>query len=360
MWSSWAGVGARLLRLGDIFQSARLGLAAEMSQPHGTAAPTLSAGAPCGGAVSKPIKGKARLRPIPIPAQITMRGSCDFFKEQDAVRLQEIVGAGLLVEPERVAGQLNFLSEDFFLRFAFHHAPTSDSKTAEWCRALIRDVGTLLESLGCPDMGYPENQMFLQTRIVLTNIGTDTGINEQQIRWMRFGENVWEALDRVPAALWFLKKATEYAAGQYQERAAEGRSRLNSRQTQHVFLLGAVARLLRSTYGVEPPKTRPHENGPFVRAVDFVRLKIIEGMGELGFFTDQGTDDQAARRLHQFTPSAAASLWAREGKAIRAGLANQEDRLMMERSKPPGGGKSETRTTGVRPVKKPSRHLRRK
>ena len=308
----------------------------------------------------RPIKRKARLRPIPIPAQITMRGSCDFFKEQDAERLQEIVGAGLLVAPERVVGQLNFLSEDFFLRFAFHHAPTSDSKTAEWCRALIRDVGTLLKSLGCPDMGYPERQMFLQTRIVLTNIGTDAGINEHQMRWMGLGDDVWEALDRVPAALWILKKTTEYAASQYQERAAGGRSRLNSRQAQHVFLLGAVARLLQSTYGVEPPKTRPHENGPFVQSVDFVRLKIIEGMGELGFFTDQGTDGQAARRLRQFTPSAAASLWAREGKTIRADLANQENRLMMERSKPPGDGKSEARATGVRPAKKPNRHLHRK
>ncbi len=276
---------------------------------------------------------KARLRPIPVPAQITMRGSCEFFKDHHAAQLQEIVGAKLLVEPELAANQLNFVSEEFFLRFAFHHAPTSDSKTAEWCRALVRDVGSLLEALGCPDKGYPDRQMLLQTRIVLTNIGTDTGISEHHMRWMGLGDDAWQALDRVPAALWFLKKTAEYAAGQYQEQAAAGRSRLNPRQAQHVFLLQAVARLLQSAYGIEPPKTRPHENGPFVRAVDFVRLQIIEGMGELGFFTDQGTDGQAARRLRQFTPSAVASLWVREGKKIRQTLASQENRLMMERPK---------------------------
>jgi len=262
-----------------------------------------------------------------------MRGSCDFFKERDASQLQEVVGATLLVEPGRAADQLNFIAEDFFLRFAFHHAPTSDSKTAEWCRALVRDLGSLLENLGTPDMGYPERQMLLQTRIVLTNIGTDTGINEHHIRFLGLGDDIWESLDRVPSALWLLKKTAEYAAGQYQEQASNGRSRLNPRQAQNVFLLQAVARLLQSAYGVEPPKTRPNENGPFVRAVDFIRLKIIAGMGELGFFTDQGTDGQAAKRLRQFTPSAAASLWVREGEKIRAALSNGKDELMMERPK---------------------------
>lgn len=281
----------------------------------------------------RPVKAKARSRPIPVPAQITMRGSCDFFKEQDASQLQEIVGAALLVEPAQAADHLNFIAEEFFLRFAFHHAPTSDSKTAEWCRALVRDVGSLLDSLGSPDMGYPERQMLLQTRIVLTNIGTDTGINEHHIRFLRFGDDIWQSLDRVPSALWLLKKTAEYAAGQYQEQASEGRSRLNPRQAQNVFLLQAVARLLQSAYGIEPPKTRPNENGPFVKAVDSIRLKIIAGIGDLGFFTDQGTDGQAARRLRQFTPSAAASLWVREGKQIRAALSKGKDELMMERPK---------------------------
>lgn len=281
----------------------------------------------------RPVNAKARSRPIPVPPQITMRGSCDFFKEQDAERLQDIVGAPLLMEAERAASQLNFISEDFFVRFAFHHAPTPDSKTAEWCRALVRDVGSLLENLGSPNMGYPDQQMSLQTRIVLTNMGSDTGITEHHLRRLGFGENIWDALDRIPAALWLLKMQARFAAGQYQEQASAGRSRLNSRQAQHVFLLQAVARFLQSAYGVDPPETRPHENGPFVRTVDFVRLKIIDGMGVLGFFTDQGTDDQAARRLRQFTPSAAASLWVREGKKIRAALSKGKDQLMMERPK---------------------------
>ncbi len=262
-----------------------------------------------------------------------MRGSCDFFKEQDAEQLQDIVGAALLVEAERAASQLNFLAEDFFVRFAFHHAPTPDSKTAEWCRALVRDVGSLLENLGSSDKGYPDRQMSLQARIVLTNIGTDTDITERHLRWLGFGEDIWEALDRVPAALWLLKRQADFAAVRYQEQASEGRSRLNPRQAQNVFLLQAVARLLQSAYGVEPPKTRPNQNGPFVRAVEFVRLKIIAGMGELGFFTDQGTDGKAVKRLRQFTPSAAASLWVREGKKIRAVLSKGKDELMMERPK---------------------------
>jgi hypothetical protein len=281
--------------------------------------------------MSRPVKGKARSRPIPVPAQITMRGSCDFFKEQDAEQLQDIVGVALLVEAERVASKLNFISEDFFVRFAFHHAPTPDSKAAEWCRALVRDVGSLLQNLGSPNMGYPDQQMSLQTRIVLTNMGADTGITEHHLRRLGFGENIWDALDRVPAALWLLKMQARFAAGRYQEQASAGRSSLNSRQAQHVFLLEAVARLLQSAYGVDPPKTRPHEDGPFIRAVDFVRLRIIDGMGELGYFTDQGTDDQAARRLGLFSRSAAASLWVREGKKIRAALSKGKDQLMMER-----------------------------
>lgn len=281
----------------------------------------------------RPVKGKVRSRPIPVAPQITMRGSCDFFNEQDAQQLQEIVGAALLVDAEHAASQLNFLSENFFVRFAFHHAPTPDSKTAEWCQALVRDVGSLLENIGSPDMGYPERQMALQARIVLTNMGTDTDITEHHLRWLGFGKDIWEALDRVPAALWLLKKTAEFAAGRYKEQAGAGRSRLNPRQAQHVFLLQSVARLLQSAYGVEPPRTRPNENGPFVRAVDFVRSKIIEGMGELGAFTDLGTDDQAARRLRQFTPSAAASLWVREGQKIRAALSKVNDELTTERPK---------------------------
>jgi hypothetical protein len=194
------------------------------SQPHGIAALPVSADAPGGGAVPRPVKGKARSRPIPVPAQITMRGSCDFFKERDASQLQEIVGATLLVEPGRAADQLKFISEDFFLRFAFHHAPTSDSKTAEWCRALVHDVGSLLENLVSPDKGYPDRQMSLQARIVLTNIGTDTGITERHLRWLGFGEDIWEALDRGPASLRLLKRQADFAAVRYQEQASTGRT----------------------------------------------------------------------------------------------------------------------------------------
>jgi hypothetical protein len=66
----------------------------------------------------------------------------------------------------------------------------------------------------------------------------------------------------------------------------------------------SVARVLQSAYGVDPPETRLHENGPFIKAVDFVRLKIIDGMGDL-----------------------------REGKKIRAVLSKGKDVLMMERPK---------------------------
>lgn len=193
------------------------------SQPHGIAALPVSADASGGGAVPRPVKGKARSRPIPVPAQITMRGSCDFFKERDASQLQEIVGATLLVEPGRAADQLKFISEDFFLRFAFHHAPTSDSKTAEWCRALVHDVGSLLENLVSPDKGYPDRQMSLQARIVLTNIGTDTGITERHLRWLGFGEISGKHLTGVRPACGFSRdKQTLPPSGTRNRPAPEG------------------------------------------------------------------------------------------------------------------------------------------
>jgi hypothetical protein len=82
--------------------------------------------------------------------------------------------------PSLVASDLNLLCEDFLVRYALEKALTSDSRTGEWCAALERDVEALMHALGVPDLGFPERQMNLQARVVLTNMGTGLDLNELQ------------------------------------------------------------------------------------------------------------------------------------------------------------------------------------
>src|SRR5262245_24303629 len=113
----------------------------------------------CGGAMNRATREPSRKRLIPMPALITMRGSCEFFDVNDATELQKIVGQPLRVDAESVVSHLNLLAESFLLHYAHRHAPTSDSKTAEWCEALVGDIGALLDVLGMSDAGYPELRM---------------------------------------------------------------------------------------------------------------------------------------------------------------------------------------------------------
>lgn len=274
---------------------------------------------------------RARRRTIPQPNQISMRGACTFFDSGHSEALAEIVGRPLQITSTALAGHLNFITESFLVRYAHDRFPTPHSKTAAWCLALARDVDGLLAALGNPDAGYPDREMNLQTSIVLTNVGEGLSLHPHQYQIMQLGDDAWAVLDRVPAALWCLKKAAEYAGKEYAKQAAQDGSKLNARQPQNVYLLGAMARAYESAWGETPPPSRPNPEGPFVKAVDFVRLRIIEGIESGESFTVHGTDVQAVKRLRQFTPSAAASLWTRQGKAILANLWLPRFDSMMER-----------------------------
>lgn len=274
---------------------------------------------------------RVRRRTIPQPNQISMRGACTFFENAHSEALAEIVGRPLQITSTELADHLNFITESFLVRYAHDRFPTPHSKTAVWCRALARDVDGLLTALGNPDAGYPDRTMNLQTSVVLTNVGEGLSLNPHQYQIMQLGGDMWAVLDRVPAALWYLKQTAEYAGKEYAERAAQDGSKLNARQTQNVYLLGAMARTYESAWGAAPPPSRSNPDGPFIKAVDFVRLRIIDRIEAGDSFTVHCTDRQAAKRLRQFTPSAAASLWKREGKAILANLWLPRFDSMMER-----------------------------
>jgi hypothetical protein len=262
-----------------------------------------------------------RRRVIPVPAQITMRGSCDFFDESDVTVMADCLRQPPVVEASRVVEQLNFLSEQFLLRYALHNVPTPDSKTAEWCQALERDVDALMQTLGVPDKGYPERQMDLSARTVLTNMGTGLVLSDLHYQLMRLGGDAWEVLDRVPAALWALRKIAAHAAGEYGRRARQRGVSKNARQPQNAYLLQGLVLLFDSCFGVSAPPERPNPDGPFCQAADLVRLRLIQRIEGGHDFTDQGTDRAAARRLRSFTPKAIASLWVREGERLTANLA---------------------------------------
>src|SRR5436190_9442282 len=151
-------------------------------------------------------RGAKRTRTIPVHSQLTMRGSCDYFDESDIGALADRLRTPAVVEATRVAERLNYLSEDFLLRYAHHNLPSPSSKTAEWCRSLERDVDALMQTLGVPDLDYPEREMNPDARIVLTNIGVGLALPDWQYQWMRLGDDAWQLLDRVPAALWGLKR----------------------------------------------------------------------------------------------------------------------------------------------------------
>jgi hypothetical protein len=274
--------------------------------------------------MSQPKKKASRRRVVPRPGYITGRGTSEFFGANDATVLQKIVGHSLKVPEEDVVGRLNRLTGHYFVHYARARSPTPDSKTAEWCEALVGNVRALLDALGTPDAGYPEPQMKLDARTVLTYIGIGRALTDDQYQSMGLGDNASAVLNRVPVALWALKKIAEFAAGEYRRRAGGGRSRQNARQSQNLYLLGAVAHLLGIGYGVVPPRTRPNKNGTYIQAVDFVRRRLIDCIKAGYSITDQATDQKAAKRLQHFTPAAAASLWARESGRILWELERQK------------------------------------
>lgn len=284
-----------------------------------------------------PVAPKRRRRSIPVPGNVTMHGACDFFRTSDVEELQGILQTKLRVAPQRVADHLNFVTENLLAFYALERAPTADSKTAEWCVALARDVEDLLANLGCPDRRYPERQMLLEARVVLTHVGTDTGIAKHYLKALGF-DDYWTALDAVPAVLWILKRVAEYSASEYQTRARSRGTKQNAQQPQHVVLLAETARLLMAAFGLDPPDRRPNETGPFVRAVDFLRMRIIRGFEEQGSFTDKGTDSRLVMRLRHFGPTAAASLWVRERDRIRKRLSRPETQQLIDAWRPTGDG----------------------
>jgi hypothetical protein len=257
-------------------------------------------------------------RQIPVPAQFSMTGAIDFFGPDDVKKLQSLIGRSLITSVEDAVIKLNLLSESYLVRYAYHRVPTPDSKAAEWCEALARDVGGLLAVLGSDDRGYPEQQMKLETRAILTNCGVEPAIPDYAYHRMKLGQNVWDVLDRAPSALWSLKQIARFAAQQYRTRSKQKAS--NASQPQNLHLLGAVADFLHRTYGFVLPNRKPNPKGPLFHALNFIRVRIMEKIKAGYRFTDHGTDQEAARRLQSFTPSAASSLWARKGAEIRASI----------------------------------------
>jgi len=274
--------------------------------------------------MSQPKKKASRKRVTPRSAYIAGRGPSEFFVRNDATVLQIIVGQPLKIPAADIVGHLNRLAGHYFMQHARARIPTPDSKTAEWCEALVGDVRALLDVLGTPDAGNGEPQMNLEVRNVLTYIGTGRALTDDQYQSMGLGDNAATVLNRVPVALWALKKIAEYAAIEYRSRAGGGRSSQNARQPQNLYLLGAVAHLLGVGYGVAPSRSRPNADGPYFRAVDFVRRRLIERIEAGYFITDQATDQKAARRLGVFSRTAAASLWQRDSGRILFELERQK------------------------------------
>jgi hypothetical protein len=125
------------------------------------------------------------------------------------------------------------------------------------------------------------------------------------------------------------KKIAANAANEYGKRARERDASKNARQPQNLYLLQGLVLLFESCFGLSAPPEHPNHDGPFVQAVDFVRLRLMERVMDGHDFTDQGTDKLAGRRLRSFTPKAIASLWVREGQRLMARIA--EHRLGMSR-----------------------------
>jgi hypothetical protein len=122
--------------------------------------------------MAKKISGSRRQkRAVPRTAQITWKGAGDFFDRDDAQRFQTIIARPTRTSAEKVAEHLNFIAENYLIRYAHERAPTPDSKSAEWCDALVRDTNGLLASLAIPDTNYPAPAMKLETSIALTNVG---------------------------------------------------------------------------------------------------------------------------------------------------------------------------------------------
>src|SRR5262249_45289228 len=144
------------------YQPARLGLATEHPRPHSDCRAELTLRTHRMQRCTLPKHGARRTRTIPVPAQVTARGSCDYFDESDVPTLAERLRQPPIVAASRVVARLNSLSEDFLIRYAAHKVPTPDSKTSEWCSALERDVEALMETLGVPDKGFPEDLMNVQ------------------------------------------------------------------------------------------------------------------------------------------------------------------------------------------------------
>jgi hypothetical protein len=281
--------------------------------------------------VAKP--GGKRRRTIPVPAVINSGWSCDYFDESDVPTLAERLRQPPIVAASQVVGQLNLVSANFLIRYAAHKVPTPNSKTSEWCSALERDVEALMETLGVPDKGFPEDLMNVQARAVLTNHGTRLlPLTDFQLLWMRLGGDPMQVLDRVPAALWGLKKVAANASRAYGERARQRDPRKNARQPQNAYLLQELVLLFQACFGVTSPPKRPNHDGPFVQSVDFVRQRLVQQLEGGHDFTDQGTDKLAARRLRDFGPQAIASLWIRDGQQLMAGIAKYRD--LMSRGSP--------------------------
>jgi hypothetical protein len=251
-----------------------------------------------------PIARRRQKRAVPQTAQITWKGACDYFGPDDAQRVRAIIARQSRNDDAKVAEHMNFIAETYLILYAHQCAPTPDSRAAEWCQALARDIDGLLATLDTPDAGYPAPSMNLKTSIALTKVGIGSVLEGTRL-------DVGQALDRIPGMLWILKKLAGNAAEEYGKRSKRGRSSDNARQPQNEFLITAVAHMLKSEFGFPLAKSRPSPDGPFIQAVNLVRERIKERAGKGSFHIDQGTDEAAGRRLQSFTPVAAATLWGK-------------------------------------------------
>lgn len=256
-------------------------------------------------------------RAVPRSPILSAWGERDYFTSVHSSELSATIGKKLCVPTEVLAAHLNDLTNKFLKRYSLSHSPSPDSKAAEWCETIARVANVLLETLGCPDSGFHERQMPINARVCLTNNGADDDWIKIHVPSMRLGETIYDVLDRVPAATFTLKRIAEAAAQEYRLRASSGRSKLNARQPQHVFLLEVMALIYQKAFGLLPTK-QPNATGPFFKAVNFVRLHMIARMNaELDCSNES---KKAARRLRAFTPTAAARLWVRERKQIAEDL----------------------------------------
>ena len=251
-----------------------------------------------------------RTRSVPTKLLVQSHGALQLFEEQDKARLEKILGAKTRAAPKVIAEDLNFIAESYLVRYAHDHAPTPDSKAAEWCRSISRNSEKLLRLLGLRYERYPHLKMDLNAQVTLTNAGVGEDLSPGQYALMCLGMDAWGVLDRVPAALWFLQRTAEHAAGEYDKRSKDRKRQANIEQTQNRFLLEAIARFLQRRFKLPVSDPYPGPESKLAKSVDFVRLRLVQGAETIDF-TNHGTDRAAVTRLKSFTPKAAVSLWSR-------------------------------------------------